>query len=78
MALSSTLLTAIGTFLAELIAKIVEKLHTNRKLIKLGKEQQKRKDAEADVKILKKDAKIDAAGDIDRDALRKRLRGKDK
>ena len=39
------LLSLISAFLAELISKIIEKLHTNRKLIQLGKEKQKRKDA---------------------------------
>ena len=73
-----TILTTIGTFLAELISKIVEKLYTNIKLIKLGKEKQKREDAEADVEILKKDQAIDNAGDVGRDALRQRLRGKGK
>ncbi|MBC8459653.1 MAG: hypothetical protein H8D67_16810 [Deltaproteobacteria bacterium] len=74
MAISTTLLTTIGTFLTELIAKIVEKLQINLKLIALGKEKQKRKDAEADVEILKKDQAIDNAGDVDRATLRNRLR----
>ena len=71
-----TILTTIGTFLAELISKIIEKLQINLKLIELGKEKQKREDAEADVKRLQKDKDIDDLPDVYGDDLRDRLRRK--
>lgn len=46
--------------------------------VSLGKERQKRRDAEANVEILKQDQEIDNMGDVDRAALIDRLRGKGK
>ena len=69
-----TWITSIGKILASLAVKIMDRLV----YVSLGKERQKRRDAEANVEILKQDQEIDNMGDVDRAALIDRLRGKGK